>query len=325
LWESKSETDSSTQANEKTQDVELGDLEEEQRNQRILIKTEGSAMDIDQEGDVIPKMHQVDWEVLPNEMWLEVFTQVTNGNSMMSVCRVCKGWNRIVNANAPRLWKRVCYYLWSIDPEDKQHELVLNVKNWKDAWQVSCCSWTQSNVKNAFDRVKACATNNETVLYLYNRNLPVLPASMFRIPLVSLNLCGNGMQLIPKQISQLTSLEVLVLSNNRIEVIPPEISKLTRLRELYLSFNLIRSVPKDISTLTNLTDFGIGNNRLREVPPELGLLTNLKYLNLTNEQLQSVPSELSGLLRLQEIRLAECQIDNVLKVFSSLPKLRYFT
>ena len=147
-----------------------------------------------------------------------------------------------------------------------------------------------------------------------------------------LNLEENGLTgLIPPQIANLTSLEVLNLNKNLLTgAIPGELAHLSNLTELRLWQNqltgpvpiwlgdlsdlkvldldqnrLTGTIPAELAGLSNLTYLGLHSNELTgAIPPELGNLSNLTELSLHSNVLTGeIPPELGNLSNLSDLRL----------------------
>ena len=107
--------------------------------------------------------------------------------------------------------------------------------------------------------------------------------------------------IIPPELGDLTSLEVLIIHYNRLSgSIPPELGNLANLRDLRLSSNgLEGTIPAELGRLTSLETMDLGKNGLvGGIPPELGNLSNLRELWLgKNNVTGCVPAALSGRLR----------------------------
>ena len=107
--------------------------------------------------------------------------------------------------------------------------------------------------------------------------------------------------IIPPELGDLTSLEVLIIHCNRLSgSIPPELGNLANLRELRLSSNgLEGTIPAELGRLTSLETMDLSQNGLvGGIPPELGNLSNLRELWLgKNNVTGCVPAALSGRLR----------------------------
>ena len=105
---------------------------------------------------------------------------------------------------------------------------------------------------------------------------------------------------VSKELGYLSNLEVLKLSYD-LTYIPNEISKLSNLRSLDLSDNKLGMIPKEFGNLLNLQKLKLFNNSLSFVPKELGNLSNLKVLDISYNFLTSIPAELGNLLNLKEL------------------------
>lgn len=96
--------------------------------------------------------------------------------------------------------------------------------------------------------------------------------------LISLNLAGNELRMIPQQIELVQSLERLSLENNLILKIPFVMERLTNLRVLRLHGNLIKTIPLNLAHLPNLVDFTAANQREAQVQGvDQGIISAEKY------------------------------------------------
>jgi energy-coupling factor transporter ATP-binding protein EcfA2 len=75
-------------------------------------------------------------------------------------------------------------------------------------------------------------------------------------------------------------------------VLPSEISQLTHLTQLDLSDNQLTMLLKEIKQLTHLALLDLSNNQLEALPPEIVQLRNLIYLYLNGNSLSWIPSEI---------------------------------
>ncbi len=131
---------------------------------------------------------------------------------------------------------------------------------------------------------------------------------------VWINLSDNQLSgTIPRQLSNLTNLEILNLSWNQLSgPIPPELENLTRLRELYfwVTNGLSGPIPPELGNLVNLEKLDISVNQLSgTLPPELGRLTKLRHLSVhQNLFTGSIPPELGNLVDLRELYLSANQL-----------------
>jgi hypothetical protein len=70
----------------------------------------------------------------------------------------------------------------------------------------------------------------------------------------TLKLDGQNLTELPPQIGQLTSLEILSLSNNKLRKLPAEIGKLSKLRRLYIQENCLSELPAEFARIESLQE-----------------------------------------------------------------------
>ena len=99
---------------------------------------------------------------------------------------------------------------------------------------------------------------------------------------------------LPPEITQLTQLTKLNLSDNQLATFPLEIVQLTQLTSLNLSSNQLTSLPPEITQLTQLTELDLSSNQLTSLPPEITQLTQFTELNLKNNRLPIPPEILDN-------------------------------
>ena len=130
---------------------------------------------------------------------------------------------------------------------------------------------------------------------------------------------GNNLRgSIPKELSNLSNLKSLYLSNNQLSgSIPVELGNLNDLIDLHLSNNqLTGAIPSEISNLANLVDLSLHFNQLSgSIPAVFSNLTSLKRLVLYNNRLNgSIPKELGSLPNLTELHLYMNQISGPIPI-----------
>uniref|UniRef100_A0A3Q3M7R8 Leucine rich repeat containing 69 n=1 Tax=Mastacembelus armatus TaxID=205130 RepID=A0A3Q3M7R8_9TELE len=116
----------------------------------------------------------------------------------------------------------------------------------------------------------------------------------------SLNLSSKKVKDVPKCVSRLTNLSVLLLNNNSISSLPAELLSL-------------QHVSLHLNTL-NLQHLSVLDNKLEEVPAELGHLAKLSEINLTSNNLSLLPQQLCQCKDLTKLHLARNKL-------TSLPEL----
>ncbi len=120
-------------------------------------------------------------------------------------------------------------------------------------------------------------------LDLSGQKLKKIPKEVFEFPnLKTLNLSKNKITVLPAELGLLTKLEELDLTNNKVEDLPKEIGKLTRLRVLKFRNNKLYSLPNEIGELGRLETADFNGNPIWRLPEEFRSCTNLKFLDLRN-------------------------------------------
>jgi Leucine-rich repeat (LRR) protein len=112
----------------------------------------------------------------------------------------------------------------------------------------------------------------------------------------------RGLVSISAELSLLTRVCDLKLSNNKIVEVPPSVFKM-RLVTLHLDDNRLVSLPPDVGQLTLLKQLWLGRNRLKMLPRELKSMQLLETLDASDNSLQCVPAETGALRQLQVLNL----------------------
>ncbi|CAH2069795.1 unnamed protein product [Thlaspi arvense] len=133
--------------------------------------------------------------------------------------------------------------------------------------------------------------------------------SLTSLSLTSVNLTG----LIPKEIGDLSELEVLDLADNLLSGdIPVEIFKLKKLKTLSLNTNNLEGViPSELGNLTNLVELTLFDNKLAgEIPKSIGELKTLEIFRAGgNKNLRGeLPWEIGNCASLVTLGLAETSL-----------------
>jgi Leucine-rich repeat (LRR) protein len=114
----------------------------------------------------------------------------------------------------------------------------------------------------------------------------LLPSSMFQLQDIK-NISMEQMHMISisNEISKLTNLTFLSISQSLFTAIPPSIFEIKSLRCLQMTKCYINQVDPDISKLSKLTFLNLSNNFITSVPLSLTSMTDLKYLSIYNNPL----------------------------------------
>uniref|UniRef100_A0A3P8T0U7 Leucine-rich repeat protein SHOC-2 n=1 Tax=Amphiprion percula TaxID=161767 RepID=A0A3P8T0U7_AMPPE len=126
----------------------------------------------------------------------------------------------------------------------------------------------------------------------------------------SLNLSSQRIKDVPKCVSRLTKLSVLLLNNNSISRLPAELLSLRqKLAELNLGNNDLEEVPAVLGHLDALKKLYLFSNQITVVPPEVIGLENLVVLNLNHNHIQRLPPEIKQHLSVLDNKLEEVPVE----------------
>ena len=147
-----------------------------------------------------------------------------------------------------------------------------------------------------------------TALRLWYLPIQVLPTSAVEeisklSSLEALQLSNHNVEEIPDSFSNLQRLDSLDLNEIFIGVFPESITKLANLRQLNLSHNYISSLPKSISELKSLKILDLGLNRIKTLDDSINSLSNLEVLKLNSNNISELPTAIGNLRKLKDLEL----------------------
>jgi len=143
-----------------------------------------------------------------------------------------------------------------------------------------------------------------------------------------LNLSGQKLKKVPKEVFEFYNLETLDISRNKIEKFPVELTKMKKLTEIDFSANKLDELPKEIGEMKRLQKINLFRNKIWKIPPELGNLVKLEYLNLSGNPIFRLPDELKNCtsLRFMDLRNTDMTEADRNAVKDSFPGVEiYFT
>ncbi|MEZ5662772.1 MAG: leucine-rich repeat-containing protein kinase family protein [Burkholderiaceae bacterium] len=118
-----------------------------------------------------------------------------------------------------------------------------------------------------------------------------------------LDLCG-GLEQVPEDVFALAdSLEVLNLNGNRLRDLPKDMGRLHRLRVLFCSGNPFEHLPESLGDCGSLEMVGFKSCQIGVVPAN-ALPMPLRWLILTDNRIERLPASLGERPRLQKLMLA---------------------
>ncbi|OJJ18518.1 hypothetical protein BKI52_23175 [marine bacterium AO1-C] len=143
-------------------------------------------------------------------------------------------------------------------------------------------------------------------LSLAHNQLAILPDQIKKLKkLRKLDLTANqGMNNVPREISQLQNLTTLILNQNKFQDLPLSICGLERLEELNLAYNQLSTLPEECTSLIKLKKLNLSHNKFVTLPLKvLCKLENLSTLSIAGNELSDLPIALKQAPRLRKIHL----------------------
>lgn len=154
-----------------------------------------------------------------------------------------------------------------------------------------------------------------------------IPKGIFKIPnLQLLEFRQADFRAIPDEIGQLQKLRFFKFQGNgsgrKILEISEAIGQLSSLQILEISDVYVDRLPTTISALPNLEKLGVYNaERLYNLPDSLGQLPNLKVLELVNNSINTLPESIGNLSKLRALDLTDNSLTEFPESFKSLQNL----
>ncbi|XP_059154431.1 leucine-rich repeat-containing protein 69-like [Physella acuta] len=154
-------------------------------------------------------------------------------------------------------------------------------------------------------------------LHLFGNNITIIDGISLNgfKQLTFLNLNGNKLKHLPKEICNLSRIQHLSIDNNQLTEIPVEFCALITLQEFHAAGNCLVSLPLEMGYLVNLEKLYLQKNKIRELPESLGKCYKLRYLDVAANELRIFPTELSS-LPLKELYCEENPLLNNIPVHS---------
>eukprot|EP00164_Ancoracysta_twista_P013220 GFYU01021033.1.p1 GENE.GFYU01021033.1~~GFYU01021033.1.p1 ORF type:complete len:383 (-),score=89.02 GFYU01021033.1:85-1233(-) len=140
--------------------------------------------------------------------------------------------------------------------------------------------------------------------------------------LVTIDLSGNKMKLLPPRLCELVNLQSLNVADNCLSKIPDTLGLLRQLKELNVSGNTLKWLPMSIGSLTELHTLHARSNHIASLPHTVGNLKKLTTLHLSHNKLSALPGSFLELGSLKELSLSGNQFDAVPQEIALMPKLR---
>jgi Leucine-rich repeat (LRR) protein len=160
-------------------------------------------------------------------------------------------------------------------------------------------AWLDENTPPPVD-VKADTTRLYLARTLKKGVIP--PVVWTGANLESLELGGNGIAELPRQILGLRKLRWLSVWGNALVDVPDWLVD-ARLASLIMSGNPLRGFPAAVTRMIDLKELQVADAGLTSIPESIGALRSLETLILSGNQLESLPASIGDLAQLRRLGL----------------------
>lgn len=177
----------------------------------------------------------------------------------------------------------------------KTFELPENFVSFCQKCTVCVINISKNSIKNLPKEIEALGEQITEFIYSLNQ-LEFIPLNLFKLTnIIRLDLRGNFLTDIQRDISKLDQLRELVIADNRFEAnftilkklfkffshrfveIPDSVFDIKNLETLFVDGNKIQSINVTrLMNLKHLTTLNMQNNEIMQLPPELGLCKNIR-------------------------------------------------
>jgi hypothetical protein len=137
-----------------------------------------------------------------------------------------------------------------------------------------------------------------------------------------LDLAGNALSTLPKDMGRFTKLRVLFCSGNRFEQLPPSLGDCRSLSQIGFRKTGLREIPGE-SLAASLRWLTVTDNELKTLPDALGARPGLQKLMLSGNALEVLPDALAGAGNLELLRLSANRFSFLPGWITELPRLAW--
>lgn len=151
------------------------------------------------------------------------------------------------------------------------------------------------------------------------------PAEIFDLAdtLEILDLSGNALTDLPKDLSRLKKLRILFCSNNQFTHLPDVLGECENLSMIGFKANQITHIAESAIPTQTLRWFIVTDNALPQLPNALGECSKLQKLMLAGNQLSSLPASLANCHALELLRISANQFETLPEFLFDLPRLTW--
>ncbi|CAD0009385.1 leucine-rich repeat domain-containing protein [Flavobacterium salmonis] len=160
---------------------------------------------------------------------------------------------------------------------------------------------------------------------MINENILQLIANAKETNAESLNLSGQNLTEIPKEIFELRNLKNLSLKENQIMEIPKEIKNLAELTLLSIGQNQLKDLPAEFFELKNLENLSLKKNKLKVISNRFGSFKKLQTLSLIGNEIEIIEEGFCDMWLLKNLYLRSNNLKRLPEKFGNLIGLRNLT
>jgi hypothetical protein len=155
--------------------------------------------------------------------------------------------------------------------------------------------------------------------------LTEFPPEIFELAdtLEILDLSGNVLSDLPKNLHRLKKLRIIFCSNNQFTHLPEILGQCENLSMIGFKANKIKHIPESAIPTRTLRWFIVTDNALNKVPDALGDCSQLQKLMLAGNQLTSLPTSMANCYALELLRISANQFTALPDFLFDLPKLTW--
>lgn len=189
----------------------------------------------------------------------------------------------------------------------------------------------QSSDTIAVDQAVACALKSRPRLFQYTqKHLQHVSSSIACLAICEnlreLDLSGNELQSLPKEIERLRFIETCNLGKNHFSDVPLVLGSLPQLTKLLLFHNHLADLSRSVtfSKLTHLRVLNLNHNSITQLPASIGQMIHLEIFTAEHNQLRELPREIGSCRQLIELQLGFNQLTKLPLEIGYLTELKRF-
>lgn len=192
-----------------------------------------------------------------------------------------------------------------------------------DEWHLDKSRYAEAGLTvSSLDLLSRCSRDDVKRLYL--RGVKDFPLGQLSglTQLEELDISENGLVEMPVSVLNMATLKHLWFVGNPIEKLPADIARLKALVYLNLDRTTLVQLPDELGSLSELRFLRLNDTHVESFPESLGLLSNMRRLYARNTKLKEVPRVLASWRSLEDIAFDGTEIDAVPDWLVALPKLK---